>query len=61
MRNFYLCESEIMIIVIEYQMSGYRTFKWFYLNHVRVFWREAFPNLPSYNRFVEMMSEILEP
>ena len=56
-----LCESEIMTIVIEYQMSVYRTFKWFYLNQVRVFWREAFPNLPSYNRFVEMMSEILEP
>jgi hypothetical protein len=56
-----LCESEIMTIVIQYQMSGYRTFKWFYLNHVMVFWREAFPNLPSYNRFVELMSEILEP
>lgn len=56
-----LCESEIMTIVIQYQMSGYRTFKWFYFKHVMVFWREAFPNLPSYNRFVELMSEILEP
>ena len=56
-----LCESEIMTIVIQYQMSGYRTFKWFYLKHVMVFWQEAFPNLPSYNRFVELMSEILEP
>lgn len=56
-----LCESEIMTIVIQYQMSGYRTFKWFYLKHVMQFWREAFPNLPSYNRFVELMSKILEP
>lgn len=56
-----LCESEIMTIVIQYQMSGYRTFKWFYLKHVMQFWRAAFPNLPSYNRFVELMSEILEP
>lgn len=56
-----LCESEIMTIVIQYQMSGYRTFKWFYLKHVIVFWRDAFPNLPSYNRFVELMSAILEP
>ena len=47
-----LCESEIMTIVIQFQMSGYRTFKWFYLKHVMVFWRSAFPNLPSYNRFV---------
>ena len=53
--------SEIMTIVIQYQISGYRTFKWFYLKHVKVFWQDAFPNLPSYNRFVELMSEILEP
>jgi len=56
-----LCESEIMSIVIAYQMSGYRTFKWFYLKHVMVFWQKAFPTLPSYNRFVELMSSCLEP
>jgi len=56
-----LCESEIMTIVVQFQISGYRTFKWFYLKYVMVFWQSAFPNLPSYNRFVELMAGILEP
>ena len=56
-----LCESEIMTIVVSFQMSGYRTFKHFYLKHVSVYWRQLFPSLPSYNRFVELMAEVLNP
>lgn len=56
-----LCESEIMTLVVYYQMSGFRTFKWFYTKHVEKYWQQEFPHLPSYNRFVELMSEILEP
>ena len=56
-----LCESEIMTIVVYFQMSGYRTFKHFYLKHVSVYWRQLFPDLPSYNRFVELMAEVLNP
>jgi Transposase DDE domain len=56
-----LCESEIMTIVVYFQMSGYRTFKHFYLRHVLVHWQSQFPRLPSYNRFVELMAEVLNP
>jgi hypothetical protein len=56
-----LCESEIMTVVVYFQNSGYRTFKHFYLRYVRVYWRQAFPGLPSYNRFVELQAEVLNP
>lgn len=56
-----LCESEIMSIMVYFQMSGYRTFKHFYLRHIMVHWRQAFPKLPSYNRFVELTAEVLNP
>jgi hypothetical protein len=56
-----LCESEIMTIVVYFQISGYRTFKHFYLRHVLVHWQSQFPRLPSYNRFVELMAEVLNP
>ena len=57
-----LCESEVMTIAVYFQMSGYRTFKWYYQQYVlRVHLRGEFPRLPSYNRFVELMSEILMP
>jgi hypothetical protein len=60
-RSKCLCESEMMTIVVSFQTSGYRTFKHFYLKHVSVYWKEAFPKLPSYNRFVELMAEVLNP
>ena len=56
-----LCESEVMTIVVYFQMSGYRTFKWYYQQYVLVHLRGEFPRLPSYNRFVEIMSEVLMP
>jgi hypothetical protein len=50
-----------MMMVVYFQMSGYRTFKHFYLRHVVIHWRPQFPCLPSYNRFVELMAEVLNP
>ena len=50
-----LCLSEVMAIVIAFHGSGYKTFKEFYLNHVLSHWRGEFPNLVSYNRFVELI------
>lgn len=50
-----LSVSEVMTIVIAFHGSGYRTFKDFYTNKVLVDWNEAFPNLVSYGRFVELM------
>jgi hypothetical protein len=47
--------SEVMTIVIAFHGSGMRTFKDFYTLVVQPHWRKAFPNLVSYNRFVELM------
>lgn len=47
--------SEVMTIVIAFHGSGFRTFKDFYTRQVLPHWRNAFPNLVSYNRFVELM------
>lgn len=47
--------SEVMTIVIAFHGSGARTFKDFYTLTVLPHWRNAFPNLVSYSRFVELM------
>ena len=51
--------SEVMTILIAFHQSNYRTFKHFYLKHVCVYWRTAFPHLVSYSRFVERKKEVL--
>jgi hypothetical protein len=56
-----LSESEIITLVVYFQMSGFRMFKWYYQRHIAVHYRGEFPNLPSYNRFVELMAQVLEP
>jgi hypothetical protein len=47
--------SEVMTIVIAFHGSGFRTFKDFYTLQVLPHWTGAFPELVSYNRFVELM------
>ena len=51
--------SEVMTILIAFHQSNYRTFKHFYLKHVCVYWRTAFPHLVSYSRFVQRKKEVL--
>jgi hypothetical protein len=53
--------SEIMTILIMFHLSGYRTFKWYYQKHVMQHQKKDFPNLVSYNRFVEIMKYALVP
>lgn len=53
--------SEIMTIIIAFHQNHYRNFKHFYLDHVCIYWRHAFPALPSYQRFVEWMPSTLIP
>ena len=53
--------SEIMTILIMFHLSGYRTFKWYYKKHVMQHQKKDFPNLVSYNRFVEIMEYALVP
>ncbi len=49
--------SEIMTILILFHASNYRTFKHFYLDYVCQHLRGEFPQLLSYNRFVERIPQ----
>lgn len=55
-----LSDSEVMTISIAYHQSGYKNFKQFYLQHVIKYMKYQFPKLVSYNRFVELMSQVME-
>ena len=59
--NSKLSMSEIMAILVYFHNSGYRTFKDFYLKHIRTDMKSAFPNLVSYNRFVELIPTVMIP
>jgi hypothetical protein len=56
-----LALSEILTIIIHFHQSHYRDFKAYYVDHVRVHLRAEFPQLVSYNRFVELMPRTLLP
>jgi len=60
-RKSRLSLSEVMTIIIWFHMSGYRTFKDYYVKEVSTHLIWAFPYLVSYNRFVELMPQALLP
>jgi len=60
-RQSTLTLSEVMTIIVWFQQSAYRTFKDYYLKEVCQHLRDEFPNLVSYNRFVELMRSALIP
>jgi transposase len=53
--------SEVMTLIIHFHQSNYRHFKAYYTKHVMVQLRSEFPDLVSYNRFVELMPAALLP
>lgn len=53
--------SEIMTIMILFHQKNYRTFKHFYTSYVALFLKKEFPNLLSYNRFVEQKKRVAMP
>ena len=56
-----LAISEILTIIIHFHQSHYRDFKAYYVEHVSVHLRAEFPQLVSYNRFIELMPRALLP
>ena len=56
-----LSTSEIMTIIIYFHMTRYRDFKTYYSEFVSQYLRAEFPNLVSYNRFVELMPTAFLP
>ena len=53
--------SEILTIMVYFHQSHYRDFKHYYTDCVGVSLSTDFPHLVSYNRFVEIMSEVTTP
>lgn len=53
-RRTRLTLSEILTIVIHFHRSNHKTFKHYYQGYVSVHLRSDFPQLVSYNRFVEL-------
>lgn len=53
--------SEILTIIVHFHQSDYRTFKRYYTEHVSGHLAADFPRLVSYNRFLELMSEVNTP
>ena len=59
--NSRLTLSEVMSILVYYHSYGNRTFKDFYLKTVCRDLKSCFPNLVSYNRFIELIPTALIP
>jgi hypothetical protein len=60
-RQSRLSLSEVMTSLVGFHLSGYRTFKDYYLHQVLKYQRGDFPGLVSYNRFVEHFPGALVP
>lgn len=52
-----LCMAEIITIILLYQQSPCKNFKYFYTSYLQLYKTEF--NLPSYNRFIELESRAL--
>jgi len=58
-RETSLSMSEIMTIIVYFQISGFRKFKDYYTKYVMVHLKQAFPKLVSYKRFVSLKPRVL--
>jgi hypothetical protein len=47
-----------MTILVFFQSSGWRHFKGFYNHFIKIYFKDAFPTLPSYQRFIEIMKRV---
>lgn len=53
--------AELMAISISFHMSGYRNFKTYYFEYLKVHCSDIFPCLLSYNRIVELNPRMILP
>jgi hypothetical protein len=56
-----MTKAEVITIMVLFHLSGYRTFKHFYLDRVKLHMKGDFPRTVSYNRFTELMGRCLMP
>ena len=60
-KKYRLSLSEVLTIMVYFHQSHHRNFKHYYLDYVCIQLASDFPHLVSYNRFVEIMSEMTVP
>src|SRR5215471_15832498 len=60
-RQTTLALSEILTLLVYFHWSYYRTFKYYYTEYIAVHLRPYFPQLVSYQRFVELIPRALLP
>ena len=56
-----MSKSEVITIMAIFHLSGFRTFKHFYVFYVKRHMGAEFPRTVSYNRFTELMQQNLMP
>lgn len=61
LRQSKMSKSEVMTITILFHLSGFRTFKHFYIFYVQKHMKTDFPSTVSYNRFTELMQHNIMP
>jgi len=60
-RKSKMSDSEVMTILILFHLKSYRNLKHFYLTHICKYRQDLFPEVVSYNRFVELQSKVIQP
>lgn len=54
-------DAEIITILVLFHLKGYRCLKHFYTGYVTTHMQDLFPNIVSYNHFVELQKSIILP
>ena len=54
-----LSDAEVILIMIMFHMGGYKCLKHYYVNYICVHCRHLFPQVVSYNRFVELERDVM--
>jgi len=57
-RSCRMTDSEIMTILVGFHFGTFRNFKHYYLFYIKEHLAKEFPNLVSYNRFVELQGKL---
>jgi hypothetical protein len=60
-REGQMTTSEIITIVVSFHMSHYRDFKNYYIGYVSLVYKNSFPNLLGYTRFLAVMPRVIVP
>lgn len=60
-RKSKMSDSEVMTILILFHLKSYRNLKHFYLTHITKYRKDLFPEVVSYNRFVELQKKVIQP